>query len=1062
MKLSSIPAFSIFLKCCIIVSIVLHGNNVLSQTAVITTTPNNACNGLPCNWTGPSIMINEIMISPVNGDGSLSGPGPNGGRGEWIELYNPDVCNPVDISCYYLGNFTFEGSGGFRLPNNLIVPPAGFVVLRGVDAPPVPAANLVANGGNVIQIVAPAEINGTGVCVVGNPGNRLWFPNAGGWFAFYNANGVPQDAISWGSPAAADLAGNPCIPNRPGCPAAPSSLSSYNQIPPLNKTYGSSENAGNHAGQSIRRIPDGGPWAGVGTPTYANCNAPCFTPGQPTYTGTATVVSAPGNPPYTYQWNDPDNQTTQTAIGLNAGTYTVIITSSNGIVTTASVTVTNYAPPVSFNMSATLCVSDSPIPITGFSPVAINNQQGILTGPGVSQGLFNPTVAGPGNHTITYTFTDQSGCSNSAQTILTVVSPPALNINAPNALCINAPPVTIAMTPAGGTLTGPGLTGNTFNPSAAGVGVHTLTYTFMDANGCSNTTTKIITVNPLPELTINAATSLCIDSSPITLSGSPSNGTFTFNGNTITSFNPAQTGVGTYSIIYAATDNNGCSNSQIFTITVHDLPAVNFQINDNLCLNSLFYPFNDFQVSPPGGTITFSGPGVQGNGILASQAGIGNHEILLTYTDLNGCQNSDFANITVFGTPEISMTGNNGQYCITDSITNFVFNPADGTLYGPSTLNNQFFPSQNPAGFYSLFYVYIDPNGCSDTLNFVVEVTPLPVVEILTEPFVCINNPAFLVPTIPASGGNMTINNVPGNLFNPGELGSGIHTIFFEYTDAIGCYNSTSRILYVSPIPDVSVNLAPQSDCPPLSYAFSGAFSNGLTCIWDFDDGTTATSCDQVLHTYNTAGCYSPRFTVVNELGCSNDTLLFFHICVFPVPLAAFTYGPTQLTTYQTTTQFINTSLGAQDYIWNFNINGNIESSTEQNPSINFPLGQVGNYPVTLYAISENGCIDSTTQVIAVNSDIVLYAPNTFTPDDDNFNELWRVYIDGIDIYTFHLRIFDRWGEVIWESFNPEVGWDGTYGGKIVQDGTYIWQLSAKDLFKADRQTWIGHVNVLK
>jgi gliding motility-associated-like protein len=247
-----------------------------------------------------------------------------------------------------------------------------------------------------------------------------------------------------------------------------------------------------------------------------------------------------------------------------------------------------------------------------------------------------------------------------------------------------------------------------------------------------------------------------------------------------------------------------------------------------------------------------------------------------------------------------------------------------------------------------------------------------------------------------------------------------------------------------------------------LSYAFSATSSGAQSCVWDFGDGTSEVGCSPVAHTYFESGCYSPTFTVLNEFGCAADTLLFNHICVHPVPLAAFTYGPTDLTIYQSTTQFVNLSAGATNYLWNFNINGEIQSSTQTNLSYSFPLGAVGFYPVTLYAISDEGCIDSTTIVIEIEADVILYVPNTFTPDGDQFNEIWRVYADGIDIYTFHLQVFNRWGELIWESYNAEAGWNGKYGGKVVPDGTYIWKISAKHLFKDKRQTWTGHVNVLR
>lgn len=1033
-----------------------------AQVATVTSTVNTACNGLPCDWQGPTILINELMISPVTGDGSLSGPGPNGGRGEWIELYNPDVCNPVDISCYYLGNYTFEGAGGFRLPDNVIVPPAGFVVVRGIDAPPVPFANLVANGGNVIEIICPPEINMTGVCVVGTPGNRLWFPNAGGWFAFYNAQGVPQDAVRWGPGNIGDLAGSPCIASRPGCNNA-QSLASYNAIPANLKFQASTAEAGTHVGQSIRRIPDGGNWAGVGAGTYANCNAPCFDPSVSTCTGTATVTSAPGNAPYTYLWDDFENQTTQTAIGLCAGTYTVTVTSANGIVSTATVTILDYVPPVSFNFTPSFCINSPVAPISGYSPVPINNQDGVFSGPGVVQNNFNPAAAGLGNHTLTYTFTDQSGCTNTTQTVVTVHPLPVLNIAAIQPLCVSAQPIDMTVNPVGGTLSGPGISGTTFNPAIAGIGTHTITYNFTDVNGCSNTSTIQIVVNPLPQITFSTPNAFCIDDAAEVLSADPPGGVFTNNNNPITTFNPAIFEAGSHDFTYTAFNNFGCSNTANYTINVNPLPVVDFNITTDLCLNSLFYPFTDYTVSPTGGSVVFSGPGVQNNsGILALDAGVGTHLITLDYTDLNGCQNSDNATVNVFTLPELSVVNNLPQYCITDSVTNFEFTPADGILYGQSVSGNQFFPSQNSAGLYPLEYIYIDQNGCTDTLNFNVEATPLPIVQILTPAYVCLNAAPFPINTIPASGGTILINGIAGNIIVPSELGVGVHEIYLEYTDNIGCFNSTTRLIYIAPLPSISVNLDPIEACPPVVYTLFGEFIDGTNCQWNFGDGGVSNTCLPIDHIYTNAGCYSPIFSVSNEFGCVSDTTLTDLICVFPQPNAYFEYAPTELTIFNTAAQFINLSTGASQYQWIFDINGSQTTSNQLNPAFNFPEFQVGSYPVTLYAISSDGCIDSFSVIVIVSPEVIIYVPNTYTPNGDYKNEVWSIYIDGIIPSTFTVEIFNRWGELIFESNDPFFTWDASYEGLPVPFGTYVWKIKALEAFSNEEKEWIGHVNVIR
>lgn len=301
-------------------------NTGCNLTANVTVQPNSVCE--PCFYSGPPILINELMISPSVNDGSISGPGPAGGRGEWIELYNPDLCDSVDISCYYLGNSTAEGSGGFRLPTGTIVPPNGFCMVRGINVDPVPSNLLVQNGGNVVEVIVPGEVNLEGICC---SGTRVWFPNAGGWFAFYDANGNPVDAVRWGPGNTASLAGQPCISSLPGCSNG-SSLLSYNDIPTNLKFYASPADGGTHFGQTIRRMPDGGSWAGIGQPTYSVCNDAlnCLTGSLIGYcNGQGTVNVTSGTAPFTYQWDDDLNQTTQTATNLCEGTYNVTVTDAN-------------------------------------------------------------------------------------------------------------------------------------------------------------------------------------------------------------------------------------------------------------------------------------------------------------------------------------------------------------------------------------------------------------------------------------------------------------------------------------------------------------------------------------------------------------------------------------------------------------------------------------------------------------------------------------------------------------------------------------------------------------
>ena len=101
--------------------------------------------------------------------------------------------------------------------------------------------------------------------------------------------------------------------------------------------------------------------------------------------------------------------------------------------------------------------------------------------------------------------------------------------------------------------------------------------------------------------------------------------------------------------------------------------------------------------------------------------------------------------------------------------------------------------------------------------------------------------------------------------------------------------------------------------------------------------------------------------------------------------------------------------------------------------------------------------------VIAIEQEVIYYVPNTFTPDGDGFNQTFQpVFTDGFDPYDFNLFIFNRWGEMIWESHDASIGWDGTYNGKTVQSGTYVWKIEFKTIKNDERKMITGHVNLIR
>mgnify|MGYP005988529475 FL=1 len=404
----------------------IHSSAQLTLTT--SSTDNFQCDGVSCEYDGPSILINEVQMAPTADDGSFYETATTR-QGEWIELYNPDECKSIDVSCYYLGNAATDGnitaSGGFIIPQGTIVPPLGFVVIRGRNAPNVPNNQLIENGGNTYEFTT----NTANSCI-GTGGTRLWFPNAGGWFAFYDQNGVPQDAIQWGNPPALDLRTAPCKATSTGC-GFTGNLLDYNSIIPARKAT-LQNNAVNASARTFQRNPDGAAWRGSeGPATIGQCNQGCIPIQTISCNGTVSVNPTNGRGPYLYVWDDSRAQTTKTANGLCAGVYCVSVTDADGKTGAACVEIKDFVPTVTLIEDGDLCEDEPAFPLTGGSPAnGVDGATGIYSGPGVSGTNFNPASANIGENEIQYVYVDSATCTDTATAIINVHPLPTTEANA--------------------------------------------------------------------------------------------------------------------------------------------------------------------------------------------------------------------------------------------------------------------------------------------------------------------------------------------------------------------------------------------------------------------------------------------------------------------------------------------------------------------------------------------------------------------------------------------------------------------------------------------------------
>ena len=356
-------------------------------------------------------------------------------------------------------------------------------------------------------------------------------------------------------------------------------------------------------------------------------------------TTTISVSAQGGEAPYTFTWSDGLGTGTEKMVSPTSDkTYTVSVVDKNGCTDEVMVSVdVNPLPQVTIGSFGPFCVDEDAIMLTG-QPAG-----GTFSGPGVSGNMFDPAQAGVGSHEITYTVVSDKGCEAEASTTIVVNGLPQVTIGSFGPFCVDEDAIMLTGQPAGGTFSGPGVSGNMFDPAQAGVGSHEITYTVVSDKGCEAEASTTIVVNGLPQVTIGSFGPFCVDEDAIMLTGQPAGGTFSGPGVSGNMFDPAQAGVGNHPILYTVSSDVGCEATAMTMIVVNGKPTVHAGQYGPVCETAA--PFALDQGSPSGGM--YSGPGVANNVFDPQQTGPGTFQLTYTYSDENGCTNSAQTSINV-------------------------------------------------------------------------------------------------------------------------------------------------------------------------------------------------------------------------------------------------------------------------------------------------------------------------------------------------------------------------------------------------------------------------------
>ncbi len=368
---------------------------------------------------------------------------------------------------------------------------------------------------------------------------------------------------------------------------------------------------------------------------------------------------------------------------------------------------------------ASFCMGDSSLLIAPNAPNVTH--QWLLNGMALTGAIDSSLAATQdGNYQV---IVSTGGCADtSSVTTLQVFTLPMVSMAASLPVCENGTPVSLSGLPAGGSFSGSGVTGSTFNAGVAGAGVHHLTYSYTDMNGCTNSAVDSILVHPEPVVSFNFPKDHCESAPPVTLSGgSPTGGTYTGTGVSGGMFDPQVAGPGTRVLTYTYTDMNGCTGLATSNVVVHPVPMVSLAGFSGVCEGTASFQLQGGQ--PAGGT--YKGPGVVTGAFFdATMAGVGNHSITYVFTTTIGCADSATQVLPVTAKPNVTLAPFDSICDGHPPITLSGGMPAGGSYAGPAVSNGVFDPDLLAPGTFNITYQYTDALGCSDfttqsiTINF--------------------------------------------------------------------------------------------------------------------------------------------------------------------------------------------------------------------------------------------------------------------------------------------------------------------------------------------------------
>lgn len=674
-----------------------------------------------------------------------------------------------------------------------------------------------------------------------------------------------------------------------------------------------------------------------------------------------------------------------------------------------------------------------------------------------------------GPYTVTVNDAGACGTTFTTVTIPQPISPPGLTILQTHSItCFGSNDGSVVVNSYGGTAplsyswTPGGMTSSTV--TNLGPGIYTVEV--IDANNCVASQTVNIDQPPPLSLSINSGSVSCNGGNDGWVSGTAmgGSGAYTYTWLPINSNNSFvnNLSVGHYTLVVK--DLNNCFLSD--TISITQPPA--------MTISATSFSSNCYGIPTGSGTVTVSG-GVGGyqyqwlpiGGTNSVATNLPGGQYTINVLDANNCPISTTlminqpSSITLIPTPNATICYGTSTIVgvnVSGGTPPYTYFWNDGLIGpGPHTV------SPLSTNFYN---VYVNDNNNCVSETKTIKITVLPSITVVSSSISVCDKDTTIVGMNAYGGTGGPYNYLwnTGSTTNTisiiGDISQNPMTYTLNVSD--GCTNPDGVgvfTVYVNPLPILSFVANPISGCVPLKVTFNAI--NGTSFddyYWDFGNNQNG-YINPVQVIYDVVDTFDVKLKMTTMFGCTKDTIVTSLITTYSVPIASFYPDPPVVSELNGEIHFVNTSIGGVSYFWNF---GDPYSTNNTDFSMNTVhlYTQPNTYTVSLVVTNSFGCSDTTQSIVTIRPDVSIYIPNTFTPNDDGINDVFKPLGVGIQGYNYKMEIFDRWGEKIFETTNFNEGWDGTYKGQKVKEGIYAYIIVLYDI-KGYKHFYSGHVTLL-